>query len=428
MIIKHNVILNHLLVKSFLTAFEYSLSSLVITDANDSADGEQFLYANQAFVNQTGYSFDELKGKSPRMLQGPKTDKALLKALNTSIYGGDTFVGQTINYRKDGSEYIARWSITPIKDDNGHILAFVSNQIEVSNQFLNLNTAKILAEALNQTADAVLVTDLLGYVIYSNASFYKLTGYTPDELLGKHTRIFKSGKMEPESYRQLWLSLIENKSFEGLFTNKHKDGTDYFEYKTITPILDEHQRPMYYLAISRDATQATQAMDKLSYLAHHDELTGLYNRAKFNLILTQKRAAFQQAGHAFSLILGDIDDFKKINDIYGHDTGDKVLKSVADKLTNSVRHDDFVARWGGEEFVILVDNDLDAAMKVAQTLVRNMATTDTSGAIAEPVSLSFGVATYTENMTLEHLFEQADQALYRAKADGKNCARSLITR
>jgi diguanylate cyclase (GGDEF)-like protein len=232
--------------------------------------------------------------------------------------------------------------------------------------------------------------------------------------------------MNPDSYRLLWLSLIENKPYEGMFINKHKNGTEFYEYKTITPVLDEEQRPMYYIAISRDATDTTIAIDKLSYLAQHDELTGLYNRAKFNDILAQKKSAYQQTCRSFSLILGDIDDFKKINDVYGHDIGDKVLKSVAEKLTHLIRHDDFVARWGGEEFVLLVDCNLDDAMKIAQTLVRNLAAINKDGIILEQqVSLSFGVATYVADMTLEQLFDQADQALYRAKADGKNCARSI---
>lgn len=423
MIVKNSPVLDHPVVQSFLNAFEHSLFSLTITDASAEENGEQILYVNQAFTKMTGYSSNELIGRSPRILQGPKTDRTLLVELKRTIYRGETFIGQTINYRKDGSEYIVRWSINPVIDDKGTIVAFMSCQMEVTTQVNQQSVGLMFDEALNQTRDGVMVTNLFGKIIYTNKAFSQLTGYSQTEMLGQNPRLFRSGKMDANFYKNLWQNLIENKPFEGMFINRHKKGHEYYEHKTITPILDHDFHPMYYLSMSRDATQMMRKTRHLSYQAFHDPLTGLHNRAKLNEVLEYKQNNFSLTGQSFSFILGDIDNFKQLNDTYGHDMGDQVLKRVAKSLQSALRRDDFIARWGGEEFVVLVDTDLDDAKRIAQMILEQVAQMSTDGLKGLPITLSFGVATYSEGITLQGLFERADKGLYLAKSSGKNCVK-----
>lgn len=425
MIVNPSPIFDSPIVRSLLNAFEHSMFSFTITDADDGPNGHQFLFVNQAFIKQTGYVEKDLIGQSPRILQGPKTDRNLLDNLKQTIYASKTFIGQTVNYRKDGSEYIVRWSINPIKDESGKIIGFISCQMEVSQQIKEHELMAILSEALNQTADSAMVTDLSGHIIYVNRALCKMTGYEKHELEGQHTRIFSSGKMPLEFYQDLWRSLIENRPFEGVFINKNKQGQSYFEHKTITPILDEFNRAMYYLAISRDSTEIIERTEHLSFKAFHDELTGLPNRSKFNEIVRAKLKRYEQHDIEFSLIVGDIDNFKQLNDQYGHDFGDQVLKQVAQQLSDSVRRDDLVARWGGEEFVIVIDSNLKGARKLANYLVNKMAELEVERVPSNCVSLSFGYASVKANETLEQLFERADQGLYQAKQTGKNRACSI---
>lgn len=424
MIIQNAPFFDDAVFKSLLQAFEHSIFSVVITDAEAGEDGQKFLYANQNFLQQCGYSEAELLGKSPRILQGNKTDRALLESLKSRIYQNPPFIGQTINYRKDGSEYIVRWSIHPLKGAEDQLLGFVSFQMEVTELVKNKALSLMLSEALNQTADAALITDLQGNILYSNRALSRLTGYTPEELQGKNTRVFRSGKMDIAFYKHLWDTLLNNQSFDGVFLNTHKDGHFYFEHKTITPILNEEGHAMYYLAISRDTTELIHQTDYLEYQAYHDELTGIYNRAKFNEIAELKLRQFEQFGKTFSLIVGDVDHFKQINDRYGHPVGDKVLQKIADQMVNSLRKDDVVARWGGEEFCILLDTDAKSAVQVANFLREKLEKIDYSESFAAPVTLSFGVAEIQPDQTFKQLYQQADQALYQAKLAGRNCVRS----
>lgn len=425
MIIQSNPIFDSPVVRSFLNAFECSMISIVITDAEQGASGEKFLYANQMFLKQSGYSEKDLFGKTPRILQGPKTDKKLLQELKQTIFRQQTFIGQAINYRKDGSEYIVRWSINAIKDEQGDVVAFISCQTEVTEQVGEHQLSTILAEAINQTADAAMITDLQGNIIFSNQSFSLLTGYSREELLGSNMRIFRSGQMPASFYRKLWESLLKNESFDGIFLNKHKDGHLYFEHKIITPILDEQKRAMYFLAISRDTTEQIHKTDSLAYQAFHDPLTGLYNRAKLDELAVYKVRDYIYYGKVFSLLIGDIDNFKQINDRFGHSVGDQVIQAIAESLVSSLRQDDIVVRWGGEEFCVLLDTDLQSAHKVAETLRKEIANHDFSSILDSKVSISFGMASIQPDEGFQQLFSRADQGLYQAKADGKNCVRSI---
>lgn len=425
MIIQFNPIFDLPVVRSFLHAFEYSMISIVITDANPDGDGEKFLYANQTFLKQSGYDEQQLFGKTPRILQGPKTDKKLLQELKQTIYRQQTFIGQTINYRKNGSEYIVRWSINAIKDEQGEVIAFISCQTEVTEQVGDHQLSLILAEAINQTADAAMITDLQGNIVFSNRSYSLLTGYSQEELLGSNTRIFRSGQMPGHFYRKLWESLLKNEPFDGIFLNKHKDGHLYFEHKIITPILDEQRRAMYFLAISRDTTEQIHKTDSLAYQAFHDPLTGLYNRAKLDELAVYKVRDYIYTGKVFSLLIGDVDNFKQINDRFGHSVGDQVIQEVAESLVSSLRQDDIVVRWGGEEFCVLLDTDLESAYKVAETLRKEIAHHDFSGILDSDVSISFGIASILPDEDFQQLFARADQGLYQAKADGKNCVRAV---
>lgn len=423
MIVTHHPLFEQTAIKSFLRAFEHSMMTFMITAPETDAVPFRFLYVNQRFKEQTGYTEADLKNQSPKILQGPKTSRALLDELNHKIQQQETFIGQAINYRKNGSEYIVRWSINPILNENQQVMAYMSCQMEVSERVQDHQQAYFLAESLNQMADAALITDLQGDILYANRAFGMLTGYNLEEIKGRNTRMFKSGKMPAEFYQRMWETLFNNQPFKGIFLNRHKNGQAFFEQKTITPIMDEYNHPMYFLAISKDSTEIIEKTHHLEYEAYHDALTGLFNRSKFNELMIAKLRHLDIEGEVFSLILGDLDDFKKLNDTYGHDLGDEVLKHLADVFQRSLRKQDVVVRWGGEEFCVLVDSDLKSTEFVAQLLKERI-----SEAIFEPLpeihlTMSFGVSQAQPRDDAESLFKRADEAVYAAKKAGKNTVR-----
>ncbi|KUJ72377.1 diguanylate cyclase [Thiomicrospira sp. WB1] len=420
MIVADHPLFEHPSIRSFLQAFEYSMMTFVVTGTEDEPVPYPFLYVNQRFKEQTGYSEAELKGQSPKLLQGPKTSPEVLAELDQKVRRQETFIGQTINYRKDGSEYIVRWSINPILDDQQAVVGYISCQMEVNERLEDQEQAFFLAEAINQTADAALITDLKGQIMYANHAFTRLTGYSLDEIKGRNTRMFKSGKMPESFYRDMWEALLKNQSFKGIFLNRHKDGHAFFEQKTITPIVDEYNHPMYFLAISKDSSEVIEKTHHLEYKAYHDALTGLFNRSKFDELMVAKLRHFEDEGHQFSLILGDLDDFKVLNDSYGHDVGDEVLKQVAEVFRRSLRKDDVVIRWGGEEFCVLIDSDLSSTEFVAQLLKDRIAELKLDALPDINLTMSFGVAQTQVGDDPESLFKRADQAVYAAKQAGKN--------
>ncbi len=159
--------------------------------------------------------------------------------------------------------------------------------------------------------------------------------------------------------------------------------------------------------------------EELEVLANTDPLTGLNNRRKFTQILNQELERYHRYKQSFSILSIDIDRFKKINDTYGHDTGDKVLKQFSGILKSSVRRSDCSGRWGGEEFVLLiVESSREQAQRVAENLLSTL--NKTNFTIVGKVSASIGITLAINDDTHESIINRSDNALYKAKENGRN--------
>ncbi|MGM0533657.1 MAG: sensor domain-containing diguanylate cyclase [Campylobacterota bacterium] len=403
-------------IDSFLYAFDLHVDPVVITD-NDLDNGVKILYVNKAFCSQTGYSEEEILGKSPKILQGKNSDRKTLRRLKKTLKEGKNFIGQTINYRKDGSEYIVQWSVAHLKDDRDDTVAYLSIQ-KILTRYATGEDEKLLLKSIVEHAPGmILVTNLEGIIIYVNQSFTRNTGYREDELLGKHTRMLKSGKQDESFYEKMWQSLIEKGQFEGLFISKKKDGSLFYDRKKITVIKDDRGNPKFYMAVSYDVTDEIETEKNLKQKAFTDALTGLHNKDRFELDIKEYHNAFVKNQNVFSLILLDIDHFKSINDNMGHDVGDFILKELAGLIKNNTRDDDKLYRWGGEEFILITASPLHIAEKIAQKL-RGVIEDHDFNAIS--ITASFGVAQIHKGQDTKALFKNADTALYEAKNSGRN--------
>lgn len=177
---------------------------------------------------------------------------------------------------------------------------------------------------------------------------------------------------------------------------------------------------LYYVISLTDITEIKQKSNLLEYQAHHDQLTGLFNRQKFHSIFTKEIRRNRRYSNPLSLIIFDIDDFKDINDTFGHEEGDYVLKVITKITTTAVRDSDTVVRWGGEEFIVLLpETALDNACVVAEKIRASMASF-TMDNINKIVTASFGVAQLQESDCETSFIKRADNALYKAKSQGKN--------
>ncbi|MDD3017153.1 MAG: sensor domain-containing diguanylate cyclase [Comamonas sp.] len=401
------------------TAVEQAFNAVVITNAGLHDGGPCITYCNSAFCRMTGYALTELLGRSPRLLQGPKTDPQVLQRLRECLQQGRFFQGSTVNYRKDGSSYLVEWNISPVRDAQGQVQAYVSVQQDITARVRAEQRQALLARALNATQDAVLIADEQAQILFVNQAFEDLTGYRSDEVQGRTPKFLQSGEHTPAFYAQLREALERGESYQTTFANRRKDGSLYHAAQTITPLKDKAGATQHYVSVTKDVTELVTRTQELREQAHHDALTGLLNRRAGEQQLQRCQRAAQLECQDYALILADIDNFKSINDRFGHDEGDRVLQRCAALLSRTVRSGDALIRWGGEEFLIVLPGcKLAAAQELAERIRRTMACEQ--DAVVGTITLSLGVGAWQPGECSSTLLRRTDQALYRAKTSGRN--------
>ncbi|EOW9267871.1 TPA: diguanylate cyclase [Vibrio cholerae] len=395
-----------------------SWNAVVITSA-DRAAGYPVEIANPAFCKMTGYAIDELYGQSLKMLQGPATDQEVINRLRHCLTSGEYFEGMTTNYRKDGSPYLVRWNISPVRDEEGDITHFVSVQQDMTAYAKVEETSKILGQALDAAAQPILVTDAQAKIIFANQAFCQVSDYEQSELIGNTPSLFKSGLHDDDFYKNVKASLMTAKTFQAIFINKRKDGTLYHSEQSISAIKDLAGNITNYVSVGKDVTERLREEQALRESATVDQLTGLFNRNHGKALLSEAYSFTLSREEPMSLILCDIDHFKQINDSFGHPVGDQILAQVSGLLRKSVRGNDRVIRWGGEEFLILLENCTDmVAAELAERLRLRIASEQFQS--VGKVTVSLGVASLFQKESLEQLISRCDEALYKSKRNGRN--------
>ena len=410
-----NNILNQLDTKSFENIFEHCIDPVVITDAYWK-DGIKIIYTNRAFNTISQYSSNELIGKSPKIFQGTKSNYKVLSELKTELIKGNSFVGQSVNYKKDKTSYIVKWSISPIKNKDGKVIAYISFQKAIDS-IVNMEQEKLLSKVVNASENLILVTNLESVIVYLNDAFSDKLGYGKEELLGKHTRVLKSGRQDDIFYKNMWNTILKDGKFSDIFISKKKNGTLFYDKKDISTIKDNDGNPIYYVSTSIDISNQVQKEQLLQNELYIDTLTNIYNRKKYEEIIQKKIKEYSSNKKVFSLILIDIDHFKYINDNYGHDIGDYILQEFTKVINQNIRESDMFFRWGGEEFVVLVDIDDDSAFNLAQKLRIEILSKNFQSI---KITASFAISQITLDDTQNSIFKKADSALYEAKQTGRN--------
>jgi len=420
MIVQDNDLFHEPWVLSFLHTFEETIDSVVITSKPPK---ENFLYINEAFKKQTLYSETDLLGKTPRILQGEKTDKNVLAKLKSTLSKDKIFQGVATNYRKDGSVYTTKCYISSLKNPKGEIVAYISYQKEITQNIFDNDRASMFAQLLNLSDQEMFITDLSGKIVHVNDAFTKITGFSRDEAIGQNPSILKSGKHPKSFYTHMFETLLQNKPFKAIFTNRKRHDGIYYIQKTIIPISDKHGNLKFYASIGQDITKLLKESNIFKEQASRDKLTGLYNRLKYDEIMKRKMNEYKQNHKTFSIIFFDIDYFKEVNDIFGHDNGDKVLKLLSQIAQKTLRKNDALFRWGGEEFIFLVDNNLQQATDLAEKL--RIKFENELKVKSRKITVSFGVTQVHKYDSINSFFKRADKALYQSKQNGRNQVKTL---
>lgn len=402
----------------FKAAVLQSWNGIVITDA-DAAASYRVQFANPAFCAMTGYSADELVGRTLKMLQGPDTDQAVIEHLRACLREERFFEGGTTNYRKDGTPYIVRWNISPVRDRNGVLTHFVSVQQDVTARVSAEQRSRVLEQAFEATSESVMVVDCGARIVFANRSFTGLSGFTLEELSGKTP--LELGMETPEQGVSASLPKVleSGQLFLNRFLGRRRDGSTYHLEQSISPIRSGSDEITHFVVVCRDISEQVRREEALREVASRDKLTGLYNRHQGERLLEDGFKAAHASRRCMAVLMCDIDHFKRINDTFGHVAGDRILADVAAILRRSVRDSDAVIRWGGEEFLVVLGNcNQSPAFELAERIRARVG--EYEDAEVGRVSISVGLASLMPDESLENLVARADAALYQSKHAGRN--------
>ncbi|MDT8438576.1 MAG: EAL domain-containing protein [Wenzhouxiangellaceae bacterium] len=313
----------------------------------------------------------------------------------------------------------------PMLDQHGSIFAVGGVSTEVT-AVKAMNARLDLAAHIFETGnEAIIVTDARQRIIMVNRCFTETTGYTEDEVLGQTPALLQSGRHDADFYREMFETLASRGVWEGEVWNRRKHGEIYPQWLRISRILDSRGELCNYVSISRDITERKRDEEHIHNLAFFDPLTGLPNR---ELIRDRARQLIAQADRhpePFALCFLDLDEFKQVNDAFGHRQGDRLLVEIAARLRKELRDNDTVGRIGGDEFVLLLPGiHGENAPKRLQSLLKRLTRPVDLGTRRVSVSGSIGIAMFPEDGgQFDDLLRAADTAMYQAKHAGRNALR-----
>ncbi|PHS69185.1 MAG: hypothetical protein COB23_07500 [Methylophaga sp.] len=277
--------------------------------------------------------------------------------------------------------------------------------------------------AVEKTANAIMITDEKGIIEWVNDSFIRLTQYNIDEVLGLSPRLLRSGENHAGYVRDIWQTVSDGDVWQGEIVNRRKDGSLFNVLYTITPLTDNDGMTTHFVAILEDVTERHAAQQRINYLATHDGLTGLPNRSLLQDRLAQAIFHAQRHNTKMAVLFIDVDQFKYINDSLGHQQGDELLKTLTQRLQKMIRGEDTLARFGGDEFVVVMPEitDINDACNMANKLLDQMQQPYHLASHELTVTGSIGISIYPDDaIEPDDLIQYADAAMYLAKDQGRN--------
>ncbi len=304
-----------------------------------------------------------------------------------------------------------------ISINSGHYKALREREAEL----------RVNKTVFDSATEGMFVTGADNRILTVNPAFTAITGYTAAEAIGQMPSLLSSGRHDAAFYAAMRESLARDGRWEGELVNRHKSGQLYDEWLKIAAVGEGAERR--YVALLSDITVKKRREEEMWQRANFDELTGLPNRALLNDRMVQALARADRSGSQLAVLFIDLDRFKPVNDRYGHQAGDDLLKQVATRIGNCLRAEDTVARLGGDEFLALVPaiRDAEAATSIADKVLASLLAPFKIEQNFVEIGASIGVAIYpTHGSSVEELLEKADAAMYRAKEAGRHTVRLYV--
>ena len=379
---------------------------------------------NEAAERLLGYHAEQIRGRHFSALF-PEEDAQLGKperCLNAAETEGRGELNGSCK-RMDGSLFQAHIVVTPLKGQAGELNGFSVVTRDVTAQKQTEEQLKKLSQTVDQASDLVMITDREGAVVYVNSAVEEVTGYSREELFAGAWDLLRNKDRNPALYQQIWDTVLSGRSFRTEITTLVKNEEEIFIDAVITPSKDSRGTITHAVFTGTDVTPLKLMRSKLDYLSSYDSVTGLPNRDLFTGKLGRHVSIAGSDQEAIAVLAIDIDRFKYINEIYGLETGNKVLKQVAESLSVSVNKGDTVGRLGSDEFgIVLYDIKRPADVVLfVKMIMKNVPQIIMSGGEEISVTLATGIAMYPEDgKDALTLMKNADTALSKAKGLGRN--------
>ncbi|WP_299183901.1 EAL domain-containing protein [uncultured Neptuniibacter sp.] len=308
-------------------------------------------------------------------------------------------------------------------------LHFIVLSRDVTERKLAEKELHIAATAFD-SQEGMLITDENHKILRVNNAFTRVTGYEPEEIIGKTPASLQSGHHNEEFYSKMMSVLAKERFWQGEIWNKRKSGEIYPQQLTITAVEAEAGRVTNYVGSFTDITQRKKSEEDIHKLAFYDPLTGLPNRRSLQERIDGALRSARITEQVSALMFIDLDNFKKLNDTQGHDRGDMLLIEVAERLDRCVRNADMVARLGGDEFIIILENlgceetqVLSQIQKIAEKVITSVEKVFVLDGLSYHSGCSVGITLFNAYDRPEEIMKRADMAMYQAKEAGKNTYR-----
>jgi diguanylate cyclase (GGDEF)-like protein/PAS domain S-box-containing protein len=406
--------------QAFLSSIVENIPNMVfVKDAVDL----RLVHFNRAGERLTGYSRHQLIGKNdydffPKQRADFLTakDRAALAAKSEPVIGEESIT------RADGTTRLLQTVKLPIPDEQGRPKYLLGISEDITERRRAEEQLRIAARAFENTADGVVIYDPQRRIISVNKSFTTITGYQEHEVIGKSAEFLGSDRHDDAFYRDVASIVDEKGRWQGEMTRRRKNGEVYPALCSISAVKDDKGGITNYVTVFNDISSFKEYEAKLEFIAHHDSLTGLPNRALFLERFRQALVRARRRNGALAVLFIDLDQFKTINDSLGHHAGDKLLQVVATRLQACVRESDVVARLAGDEFTVMVDDlaKTEDAGKIAEKLLRALANPVEVAEHKLSVAASIGISCYPiDGEDSDTLLKNADAAMYAAKESGR---------
>jgi diguanylate cyclase (GGDEF)-like protein/PAS domain S-box-containing protein len=383
-------------------------------------------FCNERFAYILNNLCDRLVGLDMKTLK----DQTVLPFLGKAIAGEIGYYEGPYFSTYSHADLWTEMTCAPFRDGKGKIAGGIAIVHDISSRKQADAELRIAATAF-ESQEGMQITNAHCELLRVNNAFTNITGYTVADVIGKNPRLLSSGKHSAAFFAAMWESINSTGTWEGEIQNRRKNGEIFPANLNITAVKDSAGTVTNYVAMLTDITLKSEAAEKIKHLAFYDSLTGLPNRRLLTDRLHQASSSSARSGREGALLFIDLDNFKDINDVLGHDIGDLLLQQAAQRLASCIREGDTVARMGGDEFVVLLEELSTQAIESA-TQTKTVAE-KILAALNRPYRLasheyhctaSIGATLFSDHhQSGEELLKRADIALYQAKKAGRNTLR-----